>query len=68
MGLVTKTPHSLVPRHDIGGHGAVGVPDVEIGGRIIDGGRDVKCPFAHVSASYHDVTYIFITVHEKSQL
>jgi hypothetical protein len=29
--------HSLVPRYRIGGHGAVGVADVQLVGRVIDG-------------------------------
>ena len=38
-------PHSLIPGHDVRGHGAVGMADVEPAGRIIDGGGDKEFLF-----------------------
>ena len=44
--------HSLVPRYRIRGHGAVGVTDVQLVGRVVDRRRDVEFTLLHVSRSF----------------
>ena len=42
------TGQTLIACHGIGGHGAVGMADVQLGRGIIDGGRDVEIAFRHI--------------------
>ena len=35
-------PHALIAGHGVGGHGAVGVADMELIGRVVNGGGDIK--------------------------
>ena len=44
-------PHSLIARHGVGRHRAVGVADVQLVGRIVNGGRDIEFFFCHVRSS-----------------
>ena len=39
--------HPLVPGHHVGGHGAVGVPDVQLVRGVVDRGGDIKL-FCHL--------------------
>ena len=45
LGLVPGQP--LVPGHGVGGHGAVGVADVQLVRGIVDGGGDIKALVLH---------------------
>ena len=35
-------PEPLIPGHGVGGYGTIGVPDMELIGRVIDRGRNIK--------------------------
>jgi hypothetical protein len=62
--------HSLVPRYRIGGHGAVGVADVQLVGRVIDGRCDVELKkiIAHCRERGLTLAFQSLTEEKKDEL
>ena len=56
----------LVPCHGVGGHGAVGVADVQPAGGIVDGGSDIKALVFHGKTSCQSQRMGKITIYWDS--